>query len=220
MSNHEKIAILGGSFNPITGAHIEIARYVFYRSDISCVWLMPCNNHLQKTGLEAFEHRFNMCEIAAKSFDFIKVSNWELTKGLDGSAYSLISKIKEDYASGVVCGPSEVELSYIIGMDQANNFHTWKNWEKLKDMVRFIVLPRDGVKEDPKVTWYLEKPHLYCPPLLGYPIMDVSSTKVRELIKRSRNSRYFRQLIEHLQTLANLLDNDVLEYIQKNGLYE
>jgi len=237
-----KVAILGGSFNPITRAHIEIAKYVFDRNVVDQIWLMPCYNHLQKTGLEAFIDRCKMCEIASKLYeDFIKVSNWEMIKGLDGSAYSLISRIKEDYDSGIVCGPSEkVDFSYIIGMDQANNFHTWKNWEKLKDMVRFIVIPRDGVKEDSKITWYLEKPHLYRPPLLGYPVRNVSSTRVREILKKYYTEPLQKYDPNHLSLsetkakvtadieertedstyLIKAMDVDVLKYIWENRLYE
>ena len=225
-----KIAILGGSFNPVTKAHLQIARYVYDHIDFNEVWLSPCYNHLQKTGLEDFGHRYKMCEIAIKPYgDFIKVSNWEMIEGLDGSAYSLMSRIKKDYDSGIVCGQSgKVDFSYIIGMDQANNFHTWKNWNELQRMVNFIVIPRMGVEADPNITWYLNPPHIYMNN--SFPIMEASSTKIREMLKKIRTvplQKYnpdssIEMLYKKHATdeLVNIIDMNVLEYICKNKLYE
>lgn len=205
----KNVAILGGSFNPVTRAHIQIAKYVFDHVDFNEVWLMPCYNHLQKSGLIDFRHRFNMCEIACKEFSYMVVSNFEASHEMDGSVYSLMEKLKKEN--------EDTEFSYIIGMDQANNFKTWKNWEKLKDTTRFIVFPRIGIFADPEVTWYYNSPHIYIANTNGgyFPIMDISSTQVRELLK-------FYHYDEHgLQNLAvgPMLDINVLQYIRENKLY-
>ena len=193
--------ILGGAFNPPTQAHIQIARYVFDNTKVTDIWLMPSANHLQKTGLESFKHRYNMCKIASNPFsEFVGVSDWELTGGLDGSTYDLINELNSEY--------TDASFSYIIGMDQVNNFHTWKNWEKLKDMVRFIVIPRLGVEPDPNITWYLEKPHIY---LKDFPAVDTSSTRARELLKQPTREQ---------KTLDKILGQDVFAYICDEELYE
>jgi len=199
----KRIAILGGAMNPITKGHIQIVRYVFDYSSVENIWLMPCYNHLQKSGLEDFTHRLNMCKIASEPFsEFITVSNFEAEHRLSGSVFELMEKLRETY---------DYEFYYVIGMDQANNFKTWKNWELLKDTTRFIVFPRQGVEPDPNFDWYDKGNHLYAPPTRGYPIMDVSSTEIRELLKCK--DRDFAKL----ETMINPL---VLNYICENSLYE
>jgi len=201
----KKVGILGGSFNPITKAHIQIARHVFDNSAIQEIWLMPVYNHLQKSGLESYTHRFNMCKIAAEPFsEFITVSNFEAEHELSGSVFELMEKLRETH--------KDTEFYYIIGMDQANNFHTWKNWELLKDTTKFIVFPRQGIEEDLlKADWYTKAPHLYSPPLIGYPIMDISSTKIREMLK---------EIDTDYAKLEKVLDGHVLNYICYEELYE
>ena len=198
-----RIAILGGSFNPVTSGHIQIARYVFDNSSVENVWIMPCFNHLQKAGLEDFTHRLNMCRIASEPFsEFITVSNFEAEHRLSGSVFELMEKLRETY---------DHEFYYIIGMDQANNFKTWKNWELLKDTTRFIVFPRQGVEPDPNFDWYDKGNHLYAPPTRGYPIMQVSSSQVRYMLEQD-NRNY--------KKLEQLISPHVLNYICFNELYE
>ena len=197
-TNRPKIAIMGGSYNPITSVHIQIARYVHEQVDINEIWLMPCEKHLQKDGLEKFEHRYKMCQIAAEPYNtFIKVSDFE-TVNKDGGSYSLLSRLTREF---------NVEFSYIIGMDQANNFYTWKNYQLLERKVRFIVVPRLGVVPNPERTWYLNESHIY---LKNFPAVDTSATKVRELLKQPTSKQ---------GELKQLLDKNVFAYICDEELY-
>lgn len=104
----------------------------------------------------------------------------------------------------------EVDASFIIGLDNANTFDTWVNFEHLERMARFIVVPRFGVKPDSKVDWYLKPPHIY---LVGggrgAPTTEaVSSTQVREALKAGREAE-----------LETMLDPKVLKHIRLHKLY-
>ncbi|MBN1699039.1 MAG: nicotinate (nicotinamide) nucleotide adenylyltransferase [Spirochaetales bacterium] len=197
-----QVAILGGAFNPVTRAHIEIASFVLDTVRIfDVVWIMPCFTHIFNKRLASPEHRLTMCSMAASKDARVEVCDYEIRNEFSGGTYYLMKKlldeafIKEGY-----------EISLIIGLDNANAFHTWVEYEALEKLVRFVVVPRQGVAVDNTVEWYRKPPHMYLS--ADKPIMKVSSTQVRELLKDKKDieaSRY--------------LDPAVFAYIVEHGLY-
>jgi nicotinic acid mononucleotide adenylyltransferase len=100
----------------------------------------------------------------------------------------------------------------IIGMDNANTFDKWVNYEYLKDMMRFVVVSRQGVERDPGPDWYLFRPHIFIQ--AEHEIPEISSTQVREL---------FLGLCDPGKDVdrkaAQGVCQDVWDYILKEGLY-
>jgi nicotinate (nicotinamide) nucleotide adenylyltransferase len=202
-----KTAILGGAFDPITVGHIQIAKYVL---DVSRtfdeVHIMPCYGHMSGKGMASAKHRLAMCEIAARN-GRIKVFDYEIKNKLSSETYQTVKLLlEEDFAK------NQYDYSWIIGMDNANTFDRWVNYQLLEQMIRFVVVPRTGYSMDPKATWYLRPPHIF----LGCaekPIMDVSSTQVRGFLKD-----FFAQS-GRCDFIGKYLDQEVFRYIQKHKLY-
>ena len=180
-----KIAILGGCFDPVTKGHIAMAEAVLKETDIGQVWLQPCLKHpfASKSGASGFSLRYWMCVMATQHMlgtqrrPGIWVSKFEQRMVMKGpfKTYDVLQKmLKNPYFK-----EQGFEFSYVIGMDNANGFHKWANWEALTKLLPFIVVPRDGVKPDPKITWYQSAPHTCLKTSVG----NISSTMVREAVK-------------------------------------
>jgi len=94
----------------------------------------------------------------------------------------------------------------IIGLDNANTFDKWVNYEELERLAQFVVVPRAGIERDSNVNWYLQKPHIFLNS--DTKIIDASSTLIRDLLPKNNKSE-----------ILNYLDEDVYKYILTNNLY-
>jgi nicotinate-nucleotide adenylyltransferase len=196
------IAILGGAFDPVTRGHVQVALFVLKACKIFHeVWLMPCFKHIYSKKMTRPEHRLAMCELAAAKHGRVKVFDYEIEKRFDRGTYYLMKELlDEDFVK------NRYDFSLIIGQDNANTFDHWVEHDALKKLIRFVIIPRQGVDADPSVDWYLQSPHIYL--AAEKPVMKVSSTEVRELLKKG----------EYTGT-GRLLPPGVLEYIKSNHLY-
>lgn len=195
-----RVAILGGAFNPVTVGHIGVAKFVLDTSrTFDEVWLMPCFRHMNGKEMVPADHRLEMCRLAACD-GRIRVFDYEIANRLRGETFFFVKKLLEDDEF-----KDEYNFSIIIGQDNANSFHNWVNYEHLEPLVRFVVVPRQGVKFDPSVTWYLQPPHIYLQ--AEEPIVQCSSSDVR------------RMLLKEQLGVEKLVDPAVLAYIRGHDLY-
>jgi nicotinate-nucleotide adenylyltransferase len=197
-----KIGLLGGAFNPVTKGHIDVAKYILNKKITQQVWLMPAYEHMYGKSMVSPDKRVEMCKLAAQVDGRIKVSDYEIVNCLSGETYNLVKRLQnEDWAK------HKFDFSFIIGQDNANNFDKWVNYEYLEKMIRFVVIPRKGIEMKPGVNWFLKPPHIFLNDEGDKtPIMEVSSTEVREKIHGNDN-------------ILRLLDEKVFDYINKNRLY-
>jgi len=205
-----KVALLGGAFNPCTKGHIEVAQYVLNTSrQFDEVWLVPAYRHMHNKKMESYEDRVEMCKLAAKSDGRIKVFEYEKEKDLAGETYHLMKTLINDKEY------ENYNFSFIIGLDNANTFDKWVNYEELERMVRFVVVPRKGY-DIIGHSWYFNNPHIF---LNGaqenIPIMEISSTEVRTLIDRYRDTSGLNMKNQ----LMDSIHPDVFDFIIKNHLY-
>jgi nicotinate-nucleotide adenylyltransferase len=205
-----QVAILGGAFDPITTGHIAVAKLVLdHSSTFDEVWLMPCYKHLYNKHVIHPTHRLNMCSLAAEIDGRIKVFDYEIKNKLHGETYNLIKRLLNDKIS------SNHNFSFVIGLDNANTFDKWVNYEDLEKLVRFVIVPRTGEKQIKKVNWYKNTPHIFIEP--DEPLIEISST----LIRNDLHKRHSMQLGEVDTSLAYYrgLDPKVKNYIFINDLY-
>jgi len=187
------VAIFGGAFDPPTLGHIEVARLVL--GQIDEVWLMPCYRHSYDKEMASPEDRLTMCRIAAH-YDKIKVSDYEIKLRHAAGTYHLMKTMLEDPAF------DNCRFSYIIGQDNANSFDKWLNFEKLKQLLPFIVVPRHGVKPDFSKPWFLKPPHIF---LDGEAPLEISSSFIRQQVSAG--------------VVPEGIDRGVYDCIMRKGLY-
>lgn len=184
----KKIGFLGGTFNPIHNGHIEIARIAAKAAGLEEVILMPAGLPPHKEGNyeENANHRLNMVRLAAEGEEGISVSDYEMKKEGKSYSYLTMEHFKEVYKN--------CELYFILGDEAFCQLHTWKNPERLKAAVKFIVINRDGLSLPEDVI------------KVKIPPIEISSTMIRNLVKNGENAEKY-------------LNPKVLEYIKENGLY-
>jgi len=201
--NLRKVAILGGAFDPITKGHSQLAEYVLKNTDIEEVWITPCFTHMYDKNMTSGLNRINMCKLANYNNPDIKVFDFEIKNKLTGGTYDFLFKLLSDSEFS-----HQYDFSYIIGMDNANGFEKWKKYNLLKNLVRFIVVSRQGIaknKKNKKEIWYKKEPHIFLN--AGSDIMESSSTIVRKITKGNplNNCKY--------------ITDKVADYIVNRGLY-
>ena len=106
-----KIGILGGTFDPIHNAHIEIAKNALEQFKLDKVWIMPTPNppHKDKANITSVEDRVNMFKLAIENIDGLELCDYEIKK--EGKVYSAdtLTELKELY-------PDD-KFYFIIGSD-------------------------------------------------------------------------------------------------------
>jgi nicotinate-nucleotide adenylyltransferase len=135
-----RIALFGGTFDPIHNAHLEIARAAADRFDLRRILFIPAANPPHKAdGVTApFEDRARMVELACAIDPRFEVSRIE--EG-PGRSYSILT-IEKLQAAGMGC--ESAPLSFLIGADAFKDIRSWYRWQDVVASVEFIVVTRPG----------------------------------------------------------------------------
>lgn len=210
----KRVCVFGGAFDPMTLGHYYLAEYVSYIFDE--VWIVPCNAHLFNKKMTSASDRISMCLEYTKTKNpnnNIFVSDYEIKNKLKGTTLELATGLKKDYP--------ELNFSFLIGMDNANNIHKFYEHEYLINNFKFVIANRTGY-DNPlnylksfkgKSIWYLnDKRHHY---LKEYNFSECSSTQVRSILTDFVKSNDNNILLK----LDKLLDKNVKNYIINNKLY-
>jgi len=198
---------MGGSFNPVTEGHVQLAQEALANSYLEEVWLVPCYKHLQKDGMTDASHRVEMCELAVKDTPKVKVFDYEIKNELKGSTYDFIMQLFNDDDF------QDYEFSCVIGADCALRFNTWKNYEELRELINFVTLPRLGYMDGNENEWFRIEPHIF----VEVDIRPIASTYIREWMGYwwSGECRAWADA-----KLKDELNSDVLSYIKAHKLYK
>ena len=187
-----RLAIFGGTFDPIHEAHLAIAREAAHRFQLDCVLLVPAAHPPHKAGVThaPYEHRVRMAALACEGEPRFEVSRLE-----EGAArsYSIatIEKLHERMKP-------EDELFFIIGADAFAEIRTWRRWEDVARAVRFVVVSRPG--------------HVYESPL------EVRMERLDRVDLPISSSEIRRTLAAGEQRPVGVPPR-VLQYIYEHGLY-
>ncbi|MBQ4917490.1 MAG: nicotinate-nucleotide adenylyltransferase [Muribaculaceae bacterium] len=189
-----KIGVLGGSFNPIHIGHAILANYITQCTDIEQLWLMVSPQNPLKSELpQSYDvHRLAMTELVASKCDNVITSGFEFTLPKPSYTVDTLKALREKFP--------QHEFVLVIGADNWQNFEKWKDWQEILDKHNILVYPRMGseivIPDD--LCNKVEK--------LDSPIIEISSTYIREQLKKGKNMNFF-------------LPKDVYRYILENNLY-
>lgn len=187
------IGILGGSFNPVHAGHMMLASYLSQWGYVDEVWLtLSPRNPLKEPGdLLPDMKRLAMLNIAVKGASAIDICDIELSLPKPSYTINTLDVLRERYP--------EYRFKLIIGSDNWRIFDQWRASRRILDEYGVIVYLRPGYPVDRRHVDGLE--------VVDAPMMNVSSTFIRDAIARGRNMNYF-------------LPAGVYKYIVDNRLYK
>ena len=177
-----KLGIYVGSFNPPHNGHMKVANFLIDNKIVDKVIILPTPNYWDKQDLVDINIRVDMLKLLETDDIIIdnKHNNYPYT-------YQVLESLKKDYND---------TLYLIIGSDNLESFHLWKNIDKI--LKNYVIVLRRGNNEINKYLDKFDKNKFIV--IDDFPFIDVSSTKIRE-------------------GSDDFLDPKVLQYIRENKLY-
>jgi len=145
----KKIALFGGTFDPIHLGHLEIARRAVAAADLDEVIFLPCRTSPHKAGVETAPptDRLEMVRLAVEEFPWASVDDYDLVT--PGPAYSYLT------AEEMRRRHPEAKLYWLMGADQWRALPRWAEPERLAATVDFLVFARDGIPS-PHAEWTMQ----------------------------------------------------------------
>ncbi len=173
------IGLYFGSYNPIHIGHLAIANYMVEYTDIDQLWFVvsPHNPLKKKSNLLDDYQRLEMVHRAVDGDDRFRASNIEFNLPKPSYTVDTLTYLKEQHPN--------YHFKILMGSDNLENFHKWKNYETIINDYGIIVYPRPGF--DPKKV-QVEKNIVVAK---DAPLMEISSSFIRKAIKKGKDVRHF-----------------------------
>src|SRR5215470_9592376 len=226
-----RIALFGGSFDPIHSGHLAVARAADRRFNFDEMHFIPASRppHKLKQHLAPFPHRFAMVSLACAEHPHFVPSLAEAGEDFAGNQlhYS-VDTVR--YFRHNFHGQGD-RIFFMIGADAFLDIPTWKEYETLLGLCDFIVANRPGIR--------MEALRLVIPPDLlalpdekrekedetiahGSPIvaqLDKTTVYLLENVASEVSATDIRRKASRGQSIHGLVSARVEEYILKQGLY-
>lgn len=190
MTPARRIALFGGTFDPIHLGHLEIASRAVAAMQLDQVRFLPCQISPHKTGHPptAFGERLAMLHLALQGLPWAVVDDFELHAPKPSYSHLTVIEMRRRFP--------DAQLFWLLGRDQWDALPRWKHPEKLAAALEFIVFARDG-QAAPRQGWRMH-------PIAG--THPASSSAIRTALH------------DH-HPLPEWLPSAVLSYIREHSLY-
>ena len=197
----ERIAIFGGTFNPVHVEHIKIVESAINELNLDGIFVMPTFLSPHKTLIPAKEtERLNMLKLAFSGMSKVEVCDYEIKKGGVSFTYQTAEEFRNLYP--------DAQIFWIVGGDMLVDFKTWRYPERILSAVDLAVFNREDIQVDyEKESEYFVKRFGKNFVKLKYNGKTCCSTKIR--VYSAFNL-----------SLDGLAPKVVGDYIKENGLYK
>lgn len=191
-----RIGIFGGTFNPIHLGHLLVAQDTLEKLRLDTIIFIPAFNPPHKTVMLPYDIRKTLVKMAIRDNPNFQLSEIEKKRGGKSFTIDTLKILKKDF-------PTD-KLFFIMGIDQYLELDTWKEPEKIFQMVKVAILKRPGYsikfKNEP---WYNKANTIF----LDSIEVGIKASDIRKRIRNNLSIRY-------------LVPDSVLNYIKKNRLYK
>ncbi|HKR59362.1 MAG TPA: nicotinate-nucleotide adenylyltransferase [Pyrinomonadaceae bacterium] len=218
MSGKKRIALYGGTFDPVHLGHLAVARSVSQIFEIDeflfvPAWIAP---HKRAREVTPALHRYAMLALATQEDPGLRISRVELESPERSYTVETLAHFRSELGD-------DAELFFVMGADSWSEIQTWKDWERLLTMANHIVITRPGydieltgissaLRERIVDTRSLSQKESHA---TGQQIfitdavqMEISATDIRRVVRR-----------QEFDELVQLVPKAVADYIIKYGLY-
>ncbi|HEX8921832.1 MAG TPA: nicotinate-nucleotide adenylyltransferase [Pyrinomonadaceae bacterium] len=224
MSGQKRIALYGGTFDPVHTGHIGVAHGLSKLFALDQVLFIPAYvaPHKRVRNVTPALHRYAMLALATQDEDSFRVSTIELDAPERPYTFETLSQMQELLGR-------EAQLFFIMGADSWMEITTWREWERVLELANHIVVTRPGYELSaehitPQVRERIvdlrgraqeqaapeidgsDGARVYVTDAVN---MDVSATMIRQAVRDGRESEWQ----QHLQPA-------VADYIRKYRLYK
>ena len=144
-----RIALFGGTFDPIHLGHLEIATRAREAMSLDEVRFLPCHTSPHKIGVASAPagDRLEMVRLATHGLPWAVVDDFDLRSPPPSYSYLTAGEMARRFPGA--------RLFWIMGADQWRALPSWKNPDQLAELVEFIVFSRDGAPE-PHPAWRMQ----------------------------------------------------------------
>ena len=155
-----------------------LANYLVEFSDLDALWFVvtPQNPLKKKDDLLDDDERLKMVQLAVGDDPRFCVSDIEMHLPTPSYTINTLTVLSEQYP--------DCQFVFICGMDSLQNLKRWREYQKILDNYEILVFPREG---------YDGGELLDCPSVtvLKTPVLEISSSFIRQCIKEGRDVRHF-----------------------------
>lgn len=197
-----KVGLYFGTFNPIHIGHLIIANHMAQYAELDQVWFVvsPQNPLKPKASLLADYHRLALVRIAVEDNDLLEASNIEFDLPQPSYTIHTLVALSEKYPDYL--------FTIIMGEDNLNTLHKWKNYEEILKNYSILVYPRVESDENLSVnsegrSSLLDLDNVT---MIDAPLMKISASFIRKAVQSNKDVRY-------------LLTEKVLKYIDEMNFY-
>ena len=188
------IGLLFGSFNPIHIGHLMLANFMKEFHEMDEVWMVvsPQNPFKNSEILIDGQLRLEMVQIALQGQAGYKSCDIEFRMPVPSYTIHTLRELIKEYPLH--------QFSMIMGSDNIQSIYKWKDGNEIPELFKIYIYPRLGSELKEKME---HKNLIYT----DAPIIEISSTFIREQLQWGKNMEFF-------------LPAGVSTYIQDNNLYK
>lgn len=190
-----KIALFGGTFDPIHHGHLILARDCIELLGLDRIVFIPntISPHKEATVSAPGLARLEMIQAAIQGEPGFYVDDLELRRGGPSFAIETVEEYQRRHPGA--------KLFYLVGEDNIAKLHTWRRYPELREAVQFVAMRRPA---DPRAPSGPPRSHDF--PVVGRSI-EISATEIRKRIAKGASVRY-------------LIPAEALEVIERENLYK
>jgi len=209
MKQMKFIGINGGTFDPVHYGHLRPALEVMQNLNLEQVRFVPCYQPVHKdTPNVSAQQRSAMIQLSIAKQSKFALDTIEMDKGGPSYMVDTLSILKKQF--------NDYGLVLMMGTDAFAKFHSWHNWQTILELANVLIMHRPGepvaqtglsgkIYKQYQVTTFTQTQGQIRD--MDVTQLDISSTLVRNHLLAGQSVEY-------------LLPPCVMEYINKNGLYQ
>jgi nicotinate-nucleotide adenylyltransferase len=212
----QRVAIYGGTFDPVHKGHVAVARTVLQLFELDEVLFVPAfvPPHKRNAKVTSPFHRFAMLSLATEDDKQLRISTSDLDVPDEPYAVETVARIRS------VVG-NDTELFFLMGADSWLEIKSWHDWRRLMGLCHFIVMTRPGydlngaamadmpipaLNVRDVMRMHYQRPQAF---MTDAVMMDISATAIRIAARAGESQR-----------LREMVPDPVANYIEKYGLYQ